>query len=162
MRREVWVTEPNISYLGLDCPAYWLCDFRDSAYPLWASRSFICPVLVVRGSSCWFSGFWLWYCDCIRLALVPGSSAARGPGGVHTCGRSQIQALCSQEAVEPRAWPRVSRSLAGSSWPHQGSLSGKKPSISVVASRSPPGLSPLFLLLLAPLSPTLLPMPRPG
>lgn len=74
--------------------------------------------------------------------LVPGSSAARGPGGVYTCGGSQIDALCAQGAVESRNWPRVSRSLAGSSWPCQASLSGKKPSsTSAVASKPPPASS---------------------
>lgn len=55
VRRVVWVPEPNIRYLSPDCPAHWLCDFQDSPYPLWASWSFSCPVLVVRGSACWFS-----------------------------------------------------------------------------------------------------------
>ena len=55
------------------------------------------------------------------------SSAARGPRGVHTCDGPQTVTLCAQEAVESRAWAKGSRSLAGSSWPCQGSLSGKKP-----------------------------------
>lgn len=37
VRRAAWVPEPNIRYLGRDCPAHWLCDFQDSADPLWAS-----------------------------------------------------------------------------------------------------------------------------
>ena len=52
VRRVVWVPEPSIRYLGPDCPAPMLCDFQDSTDPLWASRSFICPVLVVRGHAC--------------------------------------------------------------------------------------------------------------
>lgn len=106
-------------------------------------------MLVVRGSPCWFSD----HCNCIRLALVLGSSAARGPGGVYTCDGSQIDALCAQEAVESRAWPRVSRSLAGSSWPHQGSLSGKRHSTSVIASTTetpPPGLPSVTISLCLP------------
>lgn len=158
VRRVVWVPVPNIRYLGPDCPAHWLCDFQDSPHPLWASGSFTCPVLVVKGSACWFSG----YCDCIRLVLVPGSSAARDPGGVYTCDGSQIDALCAQEAVESRAWSRVSRSLAGSSWPCQGSLSGKKPLPLLQPAHQRHLAFPLSLLLFAFLPPTLLPMPCPG
>ena len=53
------------------------------------------------------------------------SSAARGPRGMHTCDGSHTVTLCAQDAVESRARAKGSRSLAGSSWPCQGSLSEK-------------------------------------